>query len=284
MAERTRLINGSSNLKYPSDLGSAKSNYYVLFEINVQEKSQIEFGSTAYSTTPGGSSSESSTVAVPRAPTRRLAGTIALYMPASLELTHKANYAEAEIGAIAAGSLGALKMITGEGFSTAGIGDAIKNEAARGVFGALEQAGVTGAKAASEIQRGVVTNNRAEMKFEGIDRRAFSYTFKMLPKDPAEAQAIENIVRTFRYHSMPEISGASGAGRTMIIPSTFNITYKPDIHLHKVGECVLETVSVKYGGERPQFFRDHQPVETELTLQFKELDLVTKRKIINDGF
>ena len=52
-----------------------------------------------------------------------------------------------------------------------------------------------------------------------------------------------------------------------------------NIHLHRIGECALESVNVKFGGERPQFFKDHQPVETELTLQFRELDLVTKEKV-----
>jgi len=86
----------------------------------------------------------------------------------------------------------------------------------------------------------------------------------------------------FRYHSMPEFEKSGGIGvegRTMIVPSTFNISYKPGIHLHRIGECALESVNVKFGGDRPQFFKDHQPVETELTLQFKELDLITKEKV-----
>jgi hypothetical protein len=119
------------------------------------------------------------------------------------------------------------------------------------------------------------------MKFEGIDRRPFSFTFKMLPKTAAEAADVEEIVTMFRYHSMPnfEKGGTGVEGRTMIVPSTFDISYKPGIHLHRIGECALEAVNVKFGGERPQFFKDHQPVETELTLQFKELDLITKEKV-----
>jgi hypothetical protein len=41
----------------------------------------------------------------------------------------------------------------------------------------------------------------------------------------------------------------------------------------------LESVDVKYGGERPQFYHDNRPTETELTLQFKELEIMTKDKI-----
>ena len=81
---------------------------------------------------------------------------------------------------------------------------------------------------AFEITQGKVTNNRTEMKFEGIDRRSFQFTFRFLPKSAAEALEIEEIVTMFRYHSMPEFDkGSQGVeGRTMVIPSTFNIEYK----------------------------------------------------------
>jgi len=265
-------------LQYPSDVDSEGSNYYIMFEINQQERSTVTFPNTAYATAPRGQSREYSTIGVPRPATKKLAQAICLYMPASLEVSHKANYGEPEIGLVAAAAMGALKGFSGAGFDMNAVLDKARNEITKGGLGLLEGIGASGVKAAIEIQQGKITNNRTEMKFEGIDRRSFSFTFKFLPKDPDEAGNIEEIVRIFRFHSMPEFEGIS-AGRTMIIPSTFNIAYKPGIHLHRIGECALETVSVKFGGERPQFFVDHQPVETELTLQFKELDLVTKEKV-----
>ena len=83
----------------------------------------------------------------------------------------------------------------------------------------------------------------------------------------------------FRYHSMPEIEGSELTGRTMITPSTFDIEYFPNAHLHKISTSVLEGVDVQYGGERPQFFEDDHPVETQLTLNFKELEIITKERI-----
>jgi hypothetical protein len=68
-------------------------------------------------------------------------------------------------------------------------------------------------------------------------------------------------------------------GRTLKAPSTFDIQYYPQEHLHRIGTSALEAVDVKYGGDRPQFFKDNQPVETELTLTFKELDIVTREKV-----
>lgn len=269
---------GKPFLKYPSDVSADAANYYVMFQINVQEKSKIDFGGTAYSTAPAGRSSEFSTIGVPRAPTRKLGTSICLYMPASLEVSHKANYGEAEIGLVAAANLSDLSNLSN--FDANTVLDNFKNEAKNALL-TLQDVGFVGSKAAQQIQDGQITNNRTEMKFEGIDRRSFSFTFKMLPKTAAEAADVEEIVTMFRYHSMPnfEKGGTGVEGRTMIVPSTFDISYKPGIHLHRIGECALESVNVKFGGERPQFFKDHQPVETELTLQFKELDLITKEKV-----
>jgi hypothetical protein len=42
---------------------------------------------------------------------------------------------------------------------------------------------------------------------------------------------------------------------------------------------VLESVEVQYGGERTQFFVDDHPVQTNLTLNFKELEIITKERI-----
>ena len=53
-----------------------------------------------------------------------------------------------------------------------------------------------------DIRAGKIRNNRTEMMFEGIDRRSFSFTFRMLPTNPKEAEAIEDIVTTFRFHAM----------------------------------------------------------------------------------
>ena len=104
----------------------------------------------------------------------------------------------------------------------------------------------------------------------------------MLPTSPEEARTIEEIVTLFRFHSMPEIDNSDGNdGRTMIPPSTFDIEYFPNKHLHKISTSILTSVDVKFGGERTQFFHDDQPVETELNLTFKELEIITKRRILD---
>ena len=268
--------------------------HYVMFFINKQALSTINFGSGA---TVGAAqqgqvnaNQEATTLQIKRAPTQRLQQAIALYMPAQLSLSHKANYGDAEIGALIAGGAAALGEM-GKGRSlmetAKSIGAGALDNAADAVglaaIDALDATIGKGARAALEISQGKITNNRTELQFEGIDRREFSFGFKMMPTSPEEAQTIEEIVTLFRFHAMPEIDESESDGRTMIPPSTFDIEYFPNTHLHKISTSILTSVEVKFGGERTQFFVDDHPVETELTLNFKELEIITKRRIL-DGF
>ena len=267
----------------------ARHEHYVMFFINQQANSEINFGSGAVSEVQQNavdSSTEATTLSIKRAPTKRLSQAIALYMPSTLSVSHKANYGEPEIGALTAFAMSSIGTLS----SDVSVGDMVKKigaEAASEAGTAFGQAMLSaadatiapGAKAAAEIATGKIVNNRTEMQFEGIDRRDFSFSFKMMPTSPEEAATIEKIVTTFRFHAMPEVEGDNLAGRTMIPPSTFDIEYKPNTHLHKISTSVLTSVEVQYGGERTQFFVDDQPVETSITLNFKELEIITKERI-----
>jgi len=271
---------GGNFMAYPKELGTmARHEHYVMFYINAQENSAITFSDGAVASSGAGSPGEATTLSIKRAPTKRLAQSIALYMPAQLSVGHTAKYGEAEIGAMVAGLNAGIKGIKDDDTSVGDLAKSLGNETAKAFAGVI--GGVaTGAEEAFEISSGTLTNNRTEMKFEGIERRDFSFSFRMLPTSPEEAQTIEDIVTAFRFHSMPEFDGGLVKGRTMIVPSTFDIEYRPNIHLHKISTSVLESVEVQYGGERTQFFTDDQPVETQLTLKFKELEIITKERIL----
>jgi hypothetical protein len=281
---------GSPMLTYPETLGTMdRHKHYVMFYINQQAKSKINFGDGAYDTSPnppGSVRPQATTLSLKRAPTKRLTESIALYMPAKLALSHSANYGEQEIGALVAGAVSGLATLN----SGKGVGEIAKDLASKAAGGIKAEVGqavvkaadatiAPGALAAVEIASGRIRNNRTEMKFEGVGRREFSFEFRMLPNNSKEAENIEKIVTAFRYHAMPEIEGSDLSGRTMIAPSTFDIEYFPNTHLHKISTSVLQSVQVNYGGDRTQFFVDDHPVETQLTLGFKELEIITKERI-----
>ena len=282
--QKSHITANRTSYQYPLDVDSKSSSHYIQFQIRVRQQATVLYGSGAVDATSSGGNEY---ITVPRPPRKTLDSTIQIQMPPTIEVSHKINYADTEIGLLVAGLLAAGQSFS-DGINADKAREAITNsiggEIKNAITGLAEGIGITGARAANQISSGKVINNRTELKFEGIDRRAFAFTFRMLPKSSEEAQIIKEIVTLFRYHAMPNFPiGGSLGGRTMEVPSTFDISYVPGRHLHKIDECALESVQVKYGGERTQFFVDDQPVETELTLQFRELGIITKEKIA-EGF
>ena len=288
MAQLRKVPNGKSYVEatrsfynYPSDVDADQSNHYITFFINVRENAEVNFGNSSYNSTGRG---ERNTITVKRPPMKRLESSIRIQMPPTIEVSHKANYAEAEIGLVVASALSLTGAISEGDLNVKNVPAVLKQlvseEGKRGLASLAEGVGATGARAAIDIGEGAIQNNRTELKFEGIDRRSFAFTFRMLPKSAEEAQTIKEIVTLFRYHALPEFPAEGSLGdRRLLMPSTFDIEYTPGQHLHRIDECSLESVQVKYGGERTQFFVDDHPVETEITLQFRELGIITKEKI-----
>ena len=239
-----------------------------------------------------------STIRIERAETRRLKGGIAMYMPASVQVTYGADYTDTDIGGITGDALDAYnKFVEGnyKGASEAifripeGAKDSLSNVLLSSV-GALP--GMGGAKEDSEMQSGEIITDRLELAFKGIQKRSFSYTFKMIPKNEREADEIRKIVFAFKANMLPEFV-AGRSGRRLVVPNTFDIQYQymgvSNEYLHHISTCILEDMSVTYGGDRYKTFNASSkgdgapPVETSITLQFKELELITRERVF-EGF
>jgi len=236
-------------------------------------------------------------VGMRRAPTTRLATAISMYMPSTVTTGYSSQYTDTEIGFVAAGAINAYeKFAQGSmrgGLNEIGNLDAGLAKAITGMMlttvGALP--GFSGLKAAAEMKSGVVLSDRMELAFKGIDKRTFQYEFKMSPKSEAEANEIKEIINAFKVNMLPEYEGSDQHGRALIVPNTFDIKYmyngNENSFLHKISTCVLESMNVSYGGDK---YKTHAgtdegapPVETSLTLTFKELELITREKA-TEGF
>jgi hypothetical protein len=149
--------------------------------------------------------------------------------------------------------------------------------------------GLEGAMETVEMQRGFIKTPRMELAFKGIPKRNFQYDFKMIPKSAAEAEEIQKIIKGFKLNMLPEM--VSGTANRLTMPNTFDISYMyngaENQYLHKISTCVLESMSVVYGGDRYKTFEatgnGAPPVEVQITLGFKEMDLIT-RELANQGF
>ena len=232
-----------------------------------------------------------------RRKTFRSSTCINMFMPAQIQATYTANYTDTQIGAFSEQALQAFDQLMAGSFDN--FGETIAN-ASEPVKETIMQMMTTlvgtigplfgGIEEARQMREGNIIADKMELAFKGVPKRNFQYTFKMMPRNEAETEQVRTIVKAFKQNMLPETFNANS--RRLLVPNTFHIQYMyvNDInhYLHKIGECVLETMNVSYGGDRYKTFtavpgEGAPPVETTLTLNFKEFHFLT-RKDIEDGY
>ena len=233
-------------------------------------------------------------------PTRNKVAVISMFMPAQVQTTYGVQFTDTQIGLFTGDALSVFDDLTTSGGSTERAMETIQTIGTESLptslvlmmqntLGALP--GLGGLREARGITTGEIISDRLELAFKGVDKRSFQYTFKMIPKSAAESEEIRNIVYMFKRNMLPEFVGGSN-GRKMVVPNTFDIEYmynaKHNEYLHKIGTCYLQNMSVSYGGDKYRTYSETDngapPVETSITLSFKELDLITRESIVGaDG-
>jgi hypothetical protein len=217
--------------------------------------------------------------------TKRIEESIALFMPpGGLVYNYQNKYEEISMTAIggkilsggAAVAAGAARAITGGSLNRA-------TEIARSVYGITDTAGRIVSQAA--ILGGFPINPRVEVLFSHNDLRQFRFDFLMSPRNEKESQTIEEIVKTLRFHSVPELSAATG-GFTYIPPAEFDISFyhngKENTKIPRINTCVLTVIEVQYDPTDGIFstFRDGSPVAVRMTLGFQEVEPLHKARIL----
>jgi hypothetical protein len=216
---------------------------------------------------------------------------IALYMPPSISVSYGANYNETEIGILAETGGQIIQAFMDSSAAGAGAGAAAKaavDAAGPGMRDAINKTALRsldtiapGAGAMIAMERGKIITPRMELMFSGIGRRAFSYEFTFIPKSRQEADRVEKIIKTFKVHMHSDF--VDGNVREMKIPDYFNIRYmyrgEENSHLNKISTCVLTKMDVTYGDERYVSHEDGVPQTTKISLNFNEMEIITRDKI-----
>ena len=294
-------------LKYPLDVGQ-KNGHYMIFNIYARTDSESDlpaddsnisgnlgsynanFTSERFFDAQSKLSIAGNTLNVGKR-IQQIKDSIVLYMPDDLSVNYKANYEAAEIGlAVAAGaSLGDLNKGTMTG---ADLGKGLGMQFAKFIepvlnFGSLTTA--QGLNALLQRKTGLAAAPMQEMMFQGVDFRTFSYSFKMTPRNREEARETKRILDTFAFHMLPEKLG-EGAPLAFRVPSEFTIRYMyrggNNNYLNHITFCALTNMKIDYGaGEKFQTFRADEtgapPVQTNVSLEFQELELVDRRRFNN---
>lgn len=138
---------------------------------------------------------------------------------------------------------------------------------------------------------GMALNPQLQVIFKQVSFRVFQFDFILTPYSKQEADMIKKIVYEFKYAAAPEIQKNNilgGQGLFFKVPDSFSINFfyngRLNTNIHQIGNCVLENVNVDYAPMGWITFNDGNPVQTRLTLQFKETEIIDKTKIRDGGF
>jgi hypothetical protein len=282
-------------LVYPEDLGSSTKNHYVKFSIKQIVPSSPVTGST---TDPAKNALEKLKELNFKPNVTNSVGVICLYMPDTLTASYDASYDELSItndlGRGITGLQGINSLLnSGGGNKQTGSATASDPAAAAGIaFGVgklldtLNLGNNTeGIVDAALSSQGFAINPQLQIIYRGIGFRKFQLNFLFTPNTQKEAIAINKIIATFKYHFAPELLTTTGAvsGMFFIPPSYFNVefmfNYNENQFLPRYGDCVLTDINVDYAPNGFAAHNDGAPVQTQLTLSFQEIEIVTKAKI-----
>ena len=211
---------------------------------------------------------------------QRISDVITLHVDGPPTVKYNAQYSNKELGTLAG-------VISGGAFESAGALKGTSETAAAlgATFAKLPGAfGATNVGAALSASTKTTLNPFKEVIFESIDFRSFAFKYKFLPKNRQESMDVKKIINLFKYHMHPELSSSK---LFFIYPSEFQITYfykgAKNNYFHSFRPCVLESMEINYGGEQFSSFNDGNPTEVNLSLIFKETEILTKELITEEG-
>lgn len=192
-------------------------------------------------------------------------GTIALYMPDTLNFTYESSY------------------------NSLSLSNAINSTPITSLFGltnAMTSIMENSAIKLAMSSAGYAFNPQQQVLFEGIDFRPYEMSFTFTPSSIEETKNVNAIIRSFRYHAAPEIGGIGGF--FFVPPSVFDVSFryngKVNENINLLKRSVLKNVNVNYAPNGwAAFDGNGAPVQTTMTLQFQEIVLVDKTQI-KQGF
>ena len=138
---------------------------------------------------------------------------------------------------------------------------------------------LTGASDILARTEGAVNNPNMELLFGGPSMRAFSFSWKLSPRDERESMTIMRIIRMFKQSMAPQTTKSQ---LFLKAPNTYQVEFVSPAgmkgthrFLPKVKECALADFSVNYTPDGSYMTYDNSSmVSYQMTMSFQELDPV----------
>lgn len=155
---------------------------------------------------------------------------------------------------------------------------------------------------------GLARNPHKVMLFDQVGFRTHQFAYQFTPKSYAEADELRKIIRLFKLHASPSFNAnltlrageatngllqnadvnVSAGKHFFKYPEYFEIDYHHPKFLYQIGPSVLESIGIDYHpAGQPSYNRagDAEPTPTQIniTLSFKETEIVTKENILSEN-
>jgi hypothetical protein len=268
---------GTASLTYPSELTESGEHFIKFMPIKYERKNRNQNA------------------------TLNTLMSIHLPIPANIATSYAANWGEAELGQI--GNLMAdggskSRQLMDELMAGNVNKDTFKKSMAAGgeVFGAVKPnlirntvkalgdfAGVKAVEA-YDVTKGQTVNPHQAALFTGIGFRTHSFAYKLLARSPKESETINNIIKTIKYCMHPDII----QGGTMFeFPYEWIIKFSSSVrkYAYDFTPCAMTSFNTTYNGQGiPVFYEGTgAPIQVDISMQFKEVEIITKSKLKKEG-
>ena len=165
------------------------------------------------------------------------------------------------------------------------------NQAGAGVIKEMTAAAMTAPLLGAVVEASQFTINKRALQqtmtsYGGPGFRAFAWQFSLKPLSAEESYNAEAIIRYFRTRSMPNQTEMEHT-RVYNLPDVFKIQFfwqgSEQPFIFRVGHCACTNVAITYGGEKyTTFTGTGAPVQIDLQLSFKEMELLNRQAVINE--
>jgi hypothetical protein len=170
-------------------------------------------------------------------------------------------------GAGSAGASGISNILAGAGGAVGGL--ALDGLNKSETFGAGLKVGL-----------GVAVNPHKIVLFTGVDFRDHRFSWKLSPRSRDESDRIRNMIKAFTRYAHPEFIGG---GLFFKYPEFFEIKFHHPGYLFNLQPSVCTDIQVNYHSQGVAAYirnadgsGEPAPAEVELTLSFKETEIITK--------
>ena len=218
-------------------------------------------------------------------------GSVVLPVPSSVNSTNKTSWDQGTMTAaqmamanvVKTGLTGSLGDAAGE--AGAAIGQAQTDSAAlKESLGSFFTEQLTGVTDMLSRTTGMVQNPNMELLFKGPSMRAFSFSWKMSPRDEKESVEIAKIIRMFKQSMAPQ---KTKAGLFLKSPNIYQLSFqqgtKPHKFLPRMKECALTDCAINFTPDGNYMTYDNTAmVALEMSLSFQEMEPIYNNDMSHD--